>query len=332
MHRVPYWSKHRFVNAGCTQKYMENKPLITDTLVNVSEKLGAQVRDGDTLYATKSDRQRTESEYWERDAIKSAKTIAIFGTLIFVGFLVALVACIVLAIVVHDNDSSYSSLKKVAEDAVVSVPLYFDDNEIWKVPSNIASGGRARLTMTGGGGGGCDGGPSIAGGGGNAGVSVVEYPILLEADGQCLITVGLGGQRNQEGLSSSIMCMSKDGSQIYVNLDLLGGQSGCEFFNGTQPRRGPADYPYTSERVGGRPSTGWVGESHPFGGPVGSGSGGGAGSVFGSGGAAGNGVAVGGYNGVGEGSGGGGGGSGLGYGGVGKHGLVKIVYTVKIRN
>lgn len=299
--------------------------MITETRVNVAEKEGVF----DTVYVTNSEQttQRIIS-----DAEKSAKWTIAVTTSIWIGAFLVLVACLILAIVLHDNNSSYSSLNKVAEDAVISVPEYFDENEVWKVPSNIASGGRALLTMTGGGGGGCDGGAGIPGGGGNAGASVVEYPILLEADGQCLITIGSGGQRNQEGLATKLMCMSKDASKTYVDIELMGGRSGCVFFNGTQERRGRDDYPYISERFGGRPETGWLAESHPFGGPAGASAGGGAGSVFGAGGDTGNGAGVTGESGESEGSGGGGGGPGLGYGGTGFKGMVKIVYTVKIKN
>jgi hypothetical protein len=221
----------------------EKRPLITETAVNVGEdRDNAFVNEGTSLYVTNSEET---TKKMIGDAEKSARwTIAVTAT-IWVGFFLVLVACLILAIVLHDNNSSYSSLNKVAEVAVISVPKYFDDNDIWKVPSNIASGGRALLTMSGGGGGGCDGGPSIAGGGGNAGVSVVEYPILLEASGQCLITIGQGGQRNQEGLSTTLMCMSKDASKTFVDIELEGGRSGCIYFNGTQTRRGPSDYPYT---------------------------------------------------------------------------------------
>jgi hypothetical protein len=269
----------------------------------------------------------------EDASAKSARLTISITTVIVVVSIVFLVGGIILAAILHDNDSSYSTLKNVAEDAVVSVPLVFDSTQLWKVPSTVANGGRVLLTMSGGGGGGCDGGPVSIGGGGDSGVSTVQYPILVSAKDECLLSIGAGGQRNQDGQYTSVLCVSSDGTSTHVDLIADGGHSGCWFFNGTQMRRGPDDgFPYTQERVGGRPDTGYLAESHPYGGAPGVGAGAGAGSVFGNGGDSGNGVAVIGDNGHGKGSGGGGGGGGFGFGGAGAGGRVKLVYTVKIKN
>lgn len=157
---------------------------------------------------------------------------------------------------------------------------FVNKDETWFIPDNIDDGGRVFITATGAGGGGCHGGMAIAGGGGNSGVSIVNYPLILDRHYKCIFTMGNGGDYNMEGSSTLIYCFDKDGIK-QVDLRLEGGKSGCD---NSGIHRGSNIYPWVHELFGARPSIPTVAEDNPYGGVGGLGNNGGAGSMFGTGG------------------------------------------------
>lgn len=196
---------------------------------------------------------------------------------ILLGFIIFsmlfIIGCIIVRVLMRDEGSYYKSPERKTK--------FIEKDETWYIPDNIDDNGRVFLTMTGAGGGGCNGGATISGGGGNSGVSIVNYPIILDKKYKCRFSMGMGGDMNQEGSPSEIYCFDRNGI-LQINMQLQGGRSGC----GPLPsdRRGSNIYPYTHELFGARTENGTLAQSHPYGGIGGKGNNGGAGSVFGSGG------------------------------------------------
>jgi hypothetical protein len=271
--------------------------------------------------------------YVEQETGKSSGyTVLIASMVVVLIGLFFVIAGIVLAAVMNGDDSMDKLIRELREmGGVLDVVHFIDEGMIWDTPDNIGRDGRAFVTMSGGGGGGCGGTGAVIGGGGNSGASAVNYPVVLPVGGSCVATIGEPGDTNADGGSTQLQCFPVGSGTPSFEMLVDGGRSGCVFFNSTYPPRlGSDSFPFVAERVGGRPVTMLLPESHPYGGLGGLGSGGGAGSVFGAGGKSG-GVNVNGSPGVGYGSGGGGGGTGpFTIGGSGVGGAIEIVYSVDL--
>lgn len=264
-----------------------------------------------------------------------------YGNLVAILFIViffaAIVTAIILASVLNDGPSVYKNFQdSIKWGGSIMTNIEFKVNQIYIVPSSVSNLGRSYITLSGGGGGGCVGNYTATGGGGNSGASGVMIPVVLNANDQCVITVGIGGDSNMDGTYTEFKCIPSSGGQPTVYFNVPGGRSGCSpIYNSSDTRLGDDNYPFVSERFGSRPLNPLYAERNIYGGIGGQMLGGGAGSVFGNGGNAGDSDTAG-QNAPGYGAGGGGGGisttPGLNFnGGKGGNGLVQLNFFVRIQ-
>lgn len=288
--------------------------------------------------------QRERERRIERKRRKQEEITKSYYNILVIAFIVAFTVGIVIAIVIADVIDPGPSVYKPFQDAIkwggsITTNIVFKVNQIYVVPSVISNLGRAYVTLSGGGGGGCVGNYTSTGGGGDSGASGILVPVVLNANDQCIITIGSGGDPNVDGTYTEFKCLPSSGGSPTTYLYVPGGRSGCFAITNytSDARLGDDNYPFVSERFGSRLSpTPVYAESNPYGGIGGQNLGGGAGSAFGNGGDAGD-AGLPGQNAPGYGAGGGGGGIATIVGttvngGKGGNGLVQLNFFVSIQS